>query len=584
MENASQTVAAAKGPATLQSHSALYLNHYDEFVEKSQTLIKEASDKKHFIIIYADITDFQTVNTFYGFAEGDRFLSAFADFLNSTLNTCLCGRVFSDHFICLAQMHSTAGTETTATSYQLKLQRFLQEQLPCHPDCRLHIACGLCTVDDTGLVAAIDNANTARKRAKSHRGTKVIWFDSNLKKQIELEKSTAHLAQAALREKRYCFYLQPKVNLHTGKIVGAEALARGISADGELVYPDMFIPFLEQNGSIIEMDYLIFSKVCAYLADRLRQGLPVVTISVNLSRLHTQRSNTADILHAVASTYDIPPYLLEFELTETLLLDEFDSVKHLIDALRNYGYKVSIDDFGSGYAGINIWQELNFDILKLDKKFLSSDPKVKPRNDALIPNLIRIADQLQMTVLCEGAETEEQCEYLKGMGCSIVQGYYFSKPLSCENFDKLMEENHGTYPVEADQHPYTASTSNFLVRSVTDSIFDVVPGGMAGFDEDSGRLLYASDGVKKLTGYSIEELFTFSSVRDWLEHFIAPTDFSIIINEQQKLHKDGKMHLLFDLHRADGTVVKLEMYAGRVKSPEWGSYILCCFLNKTKNV
>lgn len=424
----------------------VHLNDYAEFMKKSQSVIRSLTPQKHFAILYADITDFKTIDTFYGFAEGERMLEAFSNFLRTSENILVCNRVFSDHFVCLLFLRQNSMSKEKTTSYRKKFNWFLSKQQIYHPDCYLHIACGLCELKTDDLIHAIDHADTARKRSKLHSDTTVVWFDKQMNQQIYLEEQTAHLAQAALRKKRYCFFLQPKVNLHTGQIIGAEALARSITEDGQMMLPDQFIPFLERNGSIIEMDYLMCRKVCEYLADRIRQGLPVVAISVNLSRLHASYENTAEVLHAMVSSYHIPPYLLEFELTETLLLKGLKSMKHLIDALRGYGYKVSIDDFGSGYTGTNIWQELNFDILKLDKKFLSTDPKVKQRNDALIPNLIKIANQLQTTVLCEGVETAVQCKYLEKMGCHLVQGYYFSEPVPCKTFDKLLVQNHGMVP------------------------------------------------------------------------------------------------------------------------------------------
>lgn len=160
----------------------------------------------------------------------------------------------------------------------------------------------------------------------------------------------------------------------------------------------------------------------------------MVQTSVNLSRLHIHNPETADIIHSVAQAYEIPSDLLEFELTETILLDEFSGAKQLIDRLRAYGYRVSIDDFGSGYSGINIWQELNFDVLKLDKKFLSTKKELVYRNEAIVPNMINIAQRLHVQVLCEGVETEEQCLYLKRLGCPTGQGYYFSRPIPPEDF------------------------------------------------------------------------------------------------------------------------------------------------------
>jgi predicted signal transduction protein with EAL and GGDEF domain len=240
----------------------LHPNDYAEFIEKSQSVIQDLSPQKHLAILSADITDFRTIDTFYGFAEGERMLKAFSNFLHTSENILVCNRVFSDHFVCLLVLRQNSMSEGKVAFYRKKLNWFLSKQQIYHPDCYLHIACGLCELKTNDWIHAINNANTARKRLKLHSDTTVAWFDEQMNQQIHLEEQTAHLAQAALREKQYCFFLQPKVNLHTGQIIGAEALARSITEDGQMMLPDQFIPFLERNGSIIDIDYLMCRK-CA---------------------------------------------------------------------------------------------------------------------------------------------------------------------------------------------------------------------------------------------------------------------------------------------------------------------------------
>ena len=254
----------------------------------------------------------------------------------------------------------------------------------------------------------------------------------------------------------------------TGEIIGAEALARRIDKNGNMVSPDSFLKILEDNGAIVELDTLILEQVCAYISDRLKNRLSVVRTSVNLSRLHIQNSNAADIFHSIVQKYHVPPEYIEFELTETILLNEFEGAKLLIDRLRGYRYHVSIDDFGAGYAGINIWQELNFDILKLDKKFLAEEEPIKSRNAAIVPNVINIAQRLGIEVLCEGVETEEQCQYLMKLGCTCVQGYYFSRPVSKEQFYKAYIELNGHYACSFSKQDFT---SDLPSKTAKKSIF-----------------------------------------------------------------------------------------------------------------
>ena len=173
---------------------------------------------------------------------------------------------------------------------------------------------------------------------------------------------------------------------------------------------------MEASGAVTELDLLVCRRVCRFLAERIAKGLPVVRTSVNLSRLHTQNPDVADAFHSIVSQYSLSPELIQFELTETIFLNDFSGAKKLIDRLRFFGYSVAIDDFGSGYAGINIWQELDFDVLKLDKRFLNENPERALRNEAILPNVINISQRLKIGVLCEGVETAEQCRHLLRLG------------------------------------------------------------------------------------------------------------------------------------------------------------------------
>lgn len=430
---------------------------YESFLQESSQVLQNSSDDCAHYLLYMDFTDFQMVNRYYGMEAGDSLLGAMMEALGQDPQVMSCANIFSDQFLCLIQAEKDADVEKIIITYQQRSRLFLEEQGAAYPLCTLKLSCGICRVVGGDLKGAVDGANLARKEAKRRGSLRAFPYSDVMQKQMNDQYELERIVNDSLREERFQFYLQPKVDLATGKIIGAEALARRVGRDGNIIYPDAFLPVMEANGSIVELDMLIYRKVCAFLAERRKRGLPVVQTSVNLSRLHIHNPEAADIIHSLARAYEIPPELLEFELTETILLDEFSGAKQLIDRLRAYGYRVSIDDFGSGYSGINIWQELNFDVLKLDKKFLSTKKELVYRNEALVPNLINIAQRLHVQVICEGVETEEQCLYLKRLGCRTGQGYYFSRPVPAEDFYARYEESDGHYPVpdkkEAQQEP-----------------------------------------------------------------------------------------------------------------------------------
>lgn len=253
--------------------------------------------------------------------------------------------------------------------------------------------------------------------------------------------------QKKIMEEDYTFFLQPKVDLKTGEIVGAEALARGVRSDGSFVMPADFIEEMEENSSILKLDFMIYEKVCAMMRERLDKNLPVVHTSVNLSRRHIVFEDTADRLFAISKKYDISPKYLEIEITERIFLKELEPVAKLINKLHAYGYSISIDDFGSGYSGFNTFRDLQFDVLKLDKTLLDEDEEIRAKNEALFPNIIDACHKVNTHVICEGVETKEQCQYLLRMGCTEAQGFYFSKPIPSEDFYEQYEHLNGKYPL-----------------------------------------------------------------------------------------------------------------------------------------
>ena len=420
------------------------LNH-KSFVNKVDSIYKTKKNTGHFFLLYMDISEFQFVNRYYGIEKGDHLLHAIETQLSRIPEIVAYERVFSDQFVMLAFTTSDCTKDIAISTYKHYEKKFLNEQKKNYPACNLKISCGIYVLEEDNISEAIDLANLARKAAKKNGSCSAVVFDHTILDELSVYRAQKEATNLALQKKRFTFFLQPKVHLLTGEIIGAEALARRIDKDGSIVFPDGFLQILEENGTIVELDTMILEQVCAYISHRLKNGLPVVRTSVNLSRLHIQNTKAADNFHSIVQKYHVPPEYIEFELTETILLNEFEGAKLLIDRLRGYQYHVSIDDFGSGYAGINIWQEMNFDILKLDKKFLAEEEPIKSRNAAIVPNVINIAQRLGIEVLCEGVETEEQCQYLMKLGCTCVQGYYFSRPVPKEQFYKTYKELNGHY-------------------------------------------------------------------------------------------------------------------------------------------
>jgi EAL domain-containing protein (putative c-di-GMP-specific phosphodiesterase class I) len=228
------------------------------------------------------------------------------------------------------------------------------------------------------------------------------------------------------------------VALDTGKIAGAEALVRWKKNDGTLLPPMDFIPLLEKTDEITHLDFYVYESVCRYLHERLNKKLVTVPISVNVSRRHLKNHLFIEQIKSLTSQYEIPPALLEFELTETLFLENSDEAILLQKNLHQAGFTLSLDDFGSGFSSLNLLKKMTLDVIKIDRSFLEGNV-INSVDKTIIRCIIHMAKLLNITVLCEGAETLEQVQYLRKARCSMVQGFYFSKPLSIEKMNDLLD-------------------------------------------------------------------------------------------------------------------------------------------------
>lgn len=561
-----------------------YLNDYSEFVKQATDIISNSKKNKNYVIMYADLTNFQLINDFYGFIEGDRFLLEFANFLNKSPRTKLCGRVFSDHFLRLSLFEDGCDIELVTRKYEEKLEEFISHQEEHHPDSKITVSAGLCQVKSgfQAIVKAIDQANLARKVAKKENHCKLVWFNQDMQEFINKRKSLEIEIQNALRNKLFSFYLQPKVNINTGQIVGCEALARLIK-ENRVIYPDQFIEIMEDNETIIDLDFLIFRQVCEYLHSQIINNKKLIPISMNMSRMHVYETDFIDKINNIVNEYQIPPYLLEFELTETVILKNLHKVREVADQMRKRGYRVSIDDYGTGYSGMNIWQDINFDIIKLDRSYITRREFPDNRNDIIIPAIVNICDKLQTTIICEGVETLEQCLYIKKFGCNVVQGYYFSKPVSTDDFEKLLTETGGKFNL-----PWHKENFNFIsvenisqseIKEITNSIFNIIPGGVAGFNYDL-ELLFLSDTLVDLTGYTREELL--SGGIEWPKKlFYSDEEFNNVFYHERLSKRDRNAIVEFKIKSKNKQMLYINMYGGVVDSPEWGTYYLCCFYDVT---
>lgn len=421
------------------------LDRYEVFLENLQREIDQIGDD-HILIIYTDIKHFKYINDTYGYKVGNALLKEFAAEFSSN-NRLFIGaaRVYSDNFVVANRI--AANDYTNEGFRQMILRRnheweakFREKYL----NSRLQFCTGISIINKNSrsldAETAVSNANLARKVAKEMEDDCCVLFDQSMMEGIKREVEITSSIPKALANREFKVFFQPKIETDTLRLMGAEALLRWQKPDGSYIYPDEFIPLIERSGQIVDVDYYVYREVFRFIADRIEQGKKVVPISLNISRVHLIKMHILEYVKELFEEYKIPYSMVEFELTESIYLDNTERALELVKGLHNIGTKVSMDDFGSGYSSLNLLSKLPIDIIKLDKVFLK-EGDLQENDKIIISCVVDMAKKLQITSLCEGVETAEQSHYLKDVGCQVQQGFYFSRPIPQEVFEKFMDES-----------------------------------------------------------------------------------------------------------------------------------------------
>ena len=321
----------------------------------------------------------------------------------------------------------TAGLQKSPLNFELAA--YFGLYLPDTPDLPVNIMC--------------DRAMLAQKSIKGRFDKNYAFYEENLRKKLLHKQEITGRMNQALREKQFEIYLQPKVHLITNEIVGAESLVRWNHPTLGLLSPGDFITIFEENGFITKLDTFVWEETCSLLRRWLNEGRSFFPISVNVSRLDLLDPSFFQTITNLVEKYEIDPIMLNLELTETAYVKRYDEIKLVTDKLRDYGFSIHMDDFGSGYSALNMLQDIAVDTLKIDLNFMSGFSE-SGRGRNILSSVIRMAKWLGLPVVIEGVETEEQVAFLKSIGCTVGQGYYFSKPVTVDKFEKSFNANEQT--------------------------------------------------------------------------------------------------------------------------------------------
>lgn len=409
------------------------LYNRETFMQKVAERVKN-SKANDYALIYFDIDRFKSINELFGHAEGDKFLCEVAQRLIDAIgDKGLFCRISADNFAVCAPYETHALRHALLVDCKGYLDRYNQFF-------SVSASFGIYLINnpDLPVETMLDYAVIAQKTIKGGYNLTYAYFDETMYTKELLEREYVGIMKQALQSEQFEVYYQPQYNHSTCEMIGAEALIRWNYPNRGLISPVVFVPIFERNGFITEIDKFVLKKVCEYLQNRINSHKLVVPISVNLSRVSLYRTNICQEIKEIFDSYEIPTYLINFEITESAFTKETNKMEEIVLTLQGYGFKVEMDDFGSGYSSLNALNDITVDVLKLDMRFLTGKDD-KGRSGNILMSVIRMAKWLNMSVIAEGVENRTQADYLESIGCSLIQGYLYAKPMPKEEFNILLD-------------------------------------------------------------------------------------------------------------------------------------------------
>lgn len=397
------------------------------FYEKVRERLQKEPDKEY-TIVCTNIENFKLYNDTFGISAGDRLLQQMSQALRERSGeNAICGRYGGDRFMCLQEREQ-----------ELK-DRDLLEQSTFQGIKNVVMKWGIYEIIDRSVQVEqmCDRALLAADSVKGQYNRHFAVYDDTLRGKLIREKEITDAMESALTEKQFAVYLQPKYNLKGECMAGAEALVRWIHPTWGFISPGEFIPLFEKNGFIPQLDQYVWETVCELLQEWKQKGYPALPVSVNVSRADIYQIDLVNVLSDLTKKYDIEPSNLHLEITESAYAENPTQILNAINQLRKLGFVIEMDDFGSGYSSLNMLNQMQMDVLKLDMKFIQNE-MAKPANQSILSYVVSMAHGMGLSVVAEGVETREQLERLQAIGCDYVQGYFLAKPMPTADYEKLL--------------------------------------------------------------------------------------------------------------------------------------------------
>lgn len=409
----------------------------DKFRMEIKQILKKSKNMEY-AFIYCDINQFKVINDTLGFSAGDTVLQELARVILEIIEEDeYCARVSSDHFVMMLKYTDwqTILMRTELLSEKINIR--IRDKLN---NCSLVMSYGVYIVnpdESDDIDRMLDCAIYAHESIQNPYKSQVALYDDKLREEAVYQREILERAEYALKNKEFILYIQPKVDMRNGNVEGGEALIRWEWPGKGIVLPGKFISLFEKNGFIKKIDFCIFEQVCRLQRKWIDIDIPMRIISSNFSRLHFEDKNFIDNLCAIADHYNVPYNYLEIELTESIAMNQSERVISYLSRLRNLGFQIAIDDYGSGYSCLEVLQNLRIDVLKLDRLLIDKGTE-NEKGRIILENVIAMAKKLNLSIVCEGVKDEAQAARIVEMGCNIAQSFHYGMPMPADEFEALL--------------------------------------------------------------------------------------------------------------------------------------------------
>lgn len=414
-----------------QTDSLTRIPNYSKFYVSAENAFKYNPDKNYAIVVF-DIDRFKGINDLYGMQQGDEVLCHIANAMKELF-------ALEENY---ARMHSDVFAfyiEYDKKGDIIKTIEKLRKNIAANDyDFDINTSFGVYLVEDRKVPVNLmcDRARMAGKTIKDNILKFCAFYDEQYRAEMLRTNEIEREMNKALAEEQFKMYLQPKYRLDTSELCGAEVLCRWQHPQKGLIPPNDFIPLFEKNGFILKLDEYMWEQACKTIRSWLDAGRKPITLSVNISRYHIQHNDLVAVFTRLLNKYRLTSDMLTLEITESLFLDKPDQLNKVLASLQAMGFRLEVDDFGSGFSSLNLIRNITVDTIKIDKDFLDSEI-ASDKGKIVVNHTISMAKDLRLQVVAEGVETKEHVDFLRNSRCDIAQGFYFAKPMPLDKFNEL---------------------------------------------------------------------------------------------------------------------------------------------------